>query len=100
MDNRPDKFHAAVALHQRGHLRQAQALYQEILEDQADHFDALHFLGVIAAQSNDPRRAVDLIGRAVALNPNDPVGQSEQLVVYLNGRSSYPAVIPVVNPGD
>jgi len=34
------------------------------------------------------------------LNPNDPVGQSEQLVVYLNGRSSYPAVIPVVNPGD
>jgi predicted O-linked N-acetylglucosamine transferase (SPINDLY family) len=73
MDNRPDKFHAAVALHQRGHLRQAQALYQEILEDQADHFDALHFLGVIAAQSNDPRRAVDLIGRAVALNPNDPV---------------------------
>ncbi len=34
------------------------------------------------------------------LNPNDQVGQSEQLVVYLNGRSSYPALIPVVNPGD
>ena len=34
------------------------------------------------------------------LNPDDPVGQSEQLVVYLNGRSSYPARIPVVNPGD
>jgi uncharacterized protein (TIGR03437 family) len=30
-----------------------------------------------------------------ALNPNDPVGQSEQLVVYLDGRSSYPATIPV-----
>jgi uncharacterized protein (TIGR03437 family) len=34
------------------------------------------------------------------LNPNDTVGQSQQLVVYLNGRSSYPALIPVVNPGD
>jgi hypothetical protein len=35
-----------------------------------------------------------------ALNPDDPVGQSEQLVVYFNGRSSYPALIPVVNPSD
>jgi hypothetical protein len=34
------------------------------------------------------------------LNPDEPVGQSEQLVVYLNGRSSYPALIPVVNPGN
>jgi len=31
-----------------------------------------------------------------ALNPDDPVGQSEQVVVYLDGRSSYPATIPVV----
>ncbi len=34
------------------------------------------------------------------LNPSDPVGQSEQLVVYLNGRSSYPALIPVVALGE
>jgi hypothetical protein len=34
------------------------------------------------------------------LNPDDPVGHWEQLVVYLNGRSSYPAEIPVMNPGD
>jgi uncharacterized protein (TIGR03437 family) len=30
-----------------------------------------------------------------SLNSNDPVGQSEQLVVYLDGASSYPATIPV-----
>jgi len=30
------------------------------------------------------------------LNPNDPIGQSEQVVVYLDGRSSYPATIPLV----
>jgi hypothetical protein len=32
------------------------------------------------------------------LNANDPVGQSEQLIVYLDGRSSYPASIPVAHP--
>jgi uncharacterized protein (TIGR03437 family) len=32
------------------------------------------------------------------LNANDPVGQSEPLIVYLNGRSSYPASIPVAHP--
>jgi len=30
------------------------------------------------------------------LDPRDPVGQSVQLVVYLDGRSSYPATIPIV----
>jgi hypothetical protein len=32
------------------------------------------------------------------LNSNDPVGQSEQLIVYLDGNSSYPATIPVAYP--
>jgi uncharacterized protein (TIGR03437 family) len=32
------------------------------------------------------------------LNANDPVGQQEPFIVYLDGRSSYPAVIPVSNP--
>jgi uncharacterized protein (TIGR03437 family) len=31
------------------------------------------------------------------LNPNDPVGPTEPLIVYLDGRSSYPASIPVTN---
>ena len=32
------------------------------------------------------------------LNANEQVGQGQQLVVYLNGRSSYPATIPVATP--
>jgi uncharacterized protein (TIGR03437 family) len=31
------------------------------------------------------------------LNADDPVGQQEPFIVYLDGRSSYPAVIPVSN---
>ncbi len=33
-----------------------------------------------------------------ALNPTDPVGLSEPLIVYLDGASSYPASIPVTYP--
>lgn len=32
------------------------------------------------------------------LSATDPVGQSEQMIVYLNGASSYPAAIPVTFP--
>ena len=31
-----------------------------------------------------------------AMNASDPVAASDQVVVYLDGRSSYPATIPVV----
>jgi uncharacterized protein (TIGR03437 family) len=33
-----------------------------------------------------------------SLNSNDPVGPAEQLIVYLDGNSSYPATIPVTYP--
>ena len=32
------------------------------------------------------------------LNPNEPTGQSQSLIVYLDGRSSYPVAIPVTTP--
>jgi uncharacterized protein (TIGR03437 family) len=33
------------------------------------------------------------------LNANEQVGASQPLIVYLNGRSSYPATLPVATPG-
>jgi uncharacterized protein (TIGR03437 family) len=32
------------------------------------------------------------------LNADEPAGNSQQLVVYLNGRSSYPATLPITGP--
>ncbi len=64
------KLQQAVALHQRGQLSSAQRLYEEILSEQPRNFDALHLLGVIAAVTGDPKKAVDLIGRAIEINPN------------------------------
>jgi tetratricopeptide (TPR) repeat protein len=60
----------ALAYHQRGELAQAVQLYREILAVEPNHVDALHLLGVAATQSGDPRRAIELIGRAIALNAN------------------------------
>jgi protein O-GlcNAc transferase len=60
----------AAALHQQGNLGEAAHLYRNILQQQPDHFDALHLLGVIATQTGQAERAVELIGQAIRLNPS------------------------------
>ena len=62
----------AVTLHQSGRLAEAAALYQQILQSQPGHFDALHLLGVIYFQSGHNGPAVELIGQAIAINPAHP----------------------------
>ncbi len=46
-------------------------IFEEILKAQPDHADSLHCLGIIAIQSNNHQRAVELIGRAITASPND-----------------------------
>lgn len=65
------QFQQALALHQKGQLAQAQAIYQDILKSHPGQFDVLHLLGVIASQTRDFQRAVDLIGKAIELSPNN-----------------------------
>jgi hypothetical protein len=64
-----DSFRLAQEQHQQGFLDQAAQLYVKVLGHQPDHADALHLLGVVALQSGRPWRAVELIGRAIAVNP-------------------------------
>jgi tetratricopeptide (TPR) repeat protein len=66
------KFREASALHERGRLAEAEHLYGEILRQQPDHFDALLRLGVIAAQTGRPERAVELFRKAIKLNGKIP----------------------------
>ena len=66
----------ALALHHKGELAQTQALYEQILKIQPKRFDALHLLGVIAAQTRNSERAVELISRAIEINPNSAVAYS------------------------
>jgi tetratricopeptide (TPR) repeat protein len=63
------KFNQAVALHQQGKLMEAERVYERVLRRQPQYFDALHLLGVIAAQTKRPERAVQLIKKAIRANP-------------------------------
>ena len=62
----------AVALHQRGQLDAAQALYRQVLATAPRQFDALHLSGVIAQQQGRAQQAVDLIAQAIAVAPLQP----------------------------
>jgi tetratricopeptide (TPR) repeat protein len=66
------KFREASALHQQGKLVEADRIYNEILRRQPDHFDALHRLAVIAAQTGPPQRSVELFRRAIKLDAKIP----------------------------
>ncbi len=62
------RFNKGVALHQQGQLVEAERIYGEVLQQQPNHFGALHLLGVIAAQTRRTERAVELIRKAIGLN--------------------------------
>ncbi len=57
--------------HQRGELVQAQNCYDQALDVEPDHFDALHLCGVAAYQLGEPARARELIAEAISINPRE-----------------------------
>jgi tetratricopeptide (TPR) repeat protein len=65
-----DKFMQGVALHQQLRLADAERIYIEVLQHQPQHFDAIHLLGVIAIQTRQTMRGIELITKAIGLNPN------------------------------
>jgi predicted O-linked N-acetylglucosamine transferase (SPINDLY family) len=64
------KFERGVVLHQQGKLVEAERIYREILRRQPKHFGALHLLGVIALQTRRTEHAIELIKKAIGINPN------------------------------
>jgi protein O-GlcNAc transferase len=73
----PSNIHAArvreaVSLHTQGRLAEAETIYREVLRRQPDNFDATHLLGVIEMQRSRSGPAIELLSRAVSLNPSQP----------------------------
>jgi tetratricopeptide (TPR) repeat protein/SAM-dependent methyltransferase len=58
----------AIELHQRGDLAQAEGLYRQVLQAVPAHLDGLNLLGVLAIQTGRHELAVELIGKAIAVN--------------------------------
>ena len=68
-------FAEALATHQRGDLARAEMLYVQVLQADSQHFDALHYLGVLHAQKGNAEAAVRLIGEALQIHGNVPAAQ-------------------------
>ncbi|MGO9112448.1 MAG: tetratricopeptide repeat protein [Thermoguttaceae bacterium] len=66
----PEAFAIAIQHHQAGRLQAAEQIYRQILAVEPDQPDALHLLGVIAAQVGKHEVAVEYIGRAITLKGN------------------------------
>ena len=71
-DARATEATLAVGLghHMSNRLRQAAAIYRQVLEARPDHPEALHLLGVVMHQMGKSADAVDLIAKAIALDPD------------------------------
>jgi tetratricopeptide (TPR) repeat protein len=63
----------AVALHQQGALVDAEPLYRRVLQQAPRQSDALHLLGVLAAQQGRPDEAIALISAAIAELPGTAI---------------------------
>ncbi len=66
------EFDLALALHHQGRLVDAERLYRHILLQRPNHVDALHFLGVIAAQTQRVEQGIELIKKSIRLNARIP----------------------------
>jgi tetratricopeptide (TPR) repeat protein len=72
----------ALEYHQAGRLEEARRIYTELLRDDEDSADALHLLGVLTHQQGQHDRAVEMIGRAIALNPAAAAYHANRAEVY------------------
>lgn len=62
----------AVRLFRSGDLRGAEDAVRTLLEADSRNADALHLLGLIAAQTGHPNVALGIFSQAVAANPHNP----------------------------
>ncbi len=74
-DTAPDPLQTLLAqamqCHTSGRATDAERLYGEVLSQDSQHPDALHLLGLLAAQAHHLERAQGLIWQAIAVQPGE-----------------------------
>ncbi len=63
------KFRQALADENKGHLAEAERLYEEVLAIQPSYVDALHKLAGLALQTRRTERGAELIAQAIKISP-------------------------------
>jgi len=80
------------AFHETGNTSEAAACYRQILELQPDHADALHLLGLVELQRNDPKAAIVAIRKALAADDGRAVYYNSLGLVLTDLQQLQPAV--------
>src|SRR4029450_723248 len=65
----PQAMQRALVACQRGEWVHAEQLCRWVLGVKADYFDALYLLGIIAGQAGRAHEAIELLSRALLVNP-------------------------------
>ena len=61
----------AIALYRAGRLPEAETLYRQVLQEDANQPEALHYLGMIALQVGKSGIAAELISRSITSKPDN-----------------------------
>ncbi|MDX2221963.1 MAG: tetratricopeptide repeat protein, partial [Rhodospirillaceae bacterium] len=76
------ELQAAIRAHRNGQWDEAERMYRMILTDMPGHAECWHLLGLVALQTDRAGHAIDLIGTALRLAPENPTYLSNRGEAY------------------
>lgn len=83
----------ASQCHGAGRLAEAEQGYRQVLQNNPEHPDALHLLGVLIGQTNDVQTGINLINKAIQLRPKFPEALFNLGLLLQNNGLIYEAAI-------
>ena len=78
------RFDAGRRAHQVGQFAEAQAIYDQLLNENPRNAGALHYRGLLAFQQGQTEKALTMLNEAVSLRPNEPIFHGNLANVLLN----------------
>jgi tetratricopeptide (TPR) repeat protein len=82
----------ALERHKRGEIQAAYEVYAQVLAEHPNHPTALHYLGLVAQQTGQPRVALDLLQKSIQLDPTDPRAHNHLGQVFLTQNAPEQAI--------
>ena len=88
----PELLQKALEFHKSANLSEAEKGYREVLTLDANHPDALHLLGMIGAATGHLDPAIQLVGRAAEVKPDEPLFLLTLSDLYIKSKRNEEAV--------
>ncbi|MEL6996959.1 MAG: tetratricopeptide repeat protein [Pseudomonadota bacterium] len=86
------RLQEAIDLHRNGDLDAAYPIYKEILDEEPNQADALHFAGLLAHQKGDDAQGIDLIQRSLKIFPGNAGAHNNLGNIYKRAGKSDEAI--------